>query len=187
MDAHSELRLVTCLFVDVVGSTDATVRLGPKRIQRLLGDAFKAMSAEITEHGGTVEKYVGDAIFALFGATVPRVMAGTGARAALDSGIKAYAGDLRLWDRARAWDVCDLMPALALTMSERWDDLGPTRARLDEFAATRGSLAGAVAAAIREEEAAARGGPAPIHEELLALGCAGVSELLRFRPNGGAG
>ena len=35
MDVHSERRLVTCLFVDVVGSTDATARLGPERMQRL--------------------------------------------------------------------------------------------------------------------------------------------------------
>ena len=66
----SERRLVTCLFVDVVGSTDATVRLGPERMQRLLGDAFAEMSATIAREGGTVEKYVGDAIFALFGAPI---------------------------------------------------------------------------------------------------------------------
>jgi hypothetical protein len=43
-------------------------------------------------------------------------------------------------------------------------------------------VAGALAAAIREEEAAAKGGPAPTHRDLRALGCAGLSELLRFRP-----
>lgn len=45
VDTHSELRLVTCLFVEVIGSTDATVRLGPERVQRLLGDAFAEMTA----------------------------------------------------------------------------------------------------------------------------------------------
>ncbi|MGZ6372187.1 MAG: adenylate/guanylate cyclase domain-containing protein [Candidatus Limnocylindria bacterium] len=68
MDVRSERRLVTCLFVDVVGSTDVTARLGPERMQRLLRDAFAEMSATITDHGGTIETYVGDAIFALFGA-----------------------------------------------------------------------------------------------------------------------
>ncbi|MGZ6299622.1 MAG: hypothetical protein ACXWMN_03900, partial [Candidatus Limnocylindria bacterium] len=38
------------------------------RMQRLLRDAFAEMSATITDHGGTIETYVGDAIFALFGA-----------------------------------------------------------------------------------------------------------------------
>jgi class 3 adenylate cyclase/tetratricopeptide (TPR) repeat protein len=70
VDARSELRLVTCLFIDVVGSTDATVQLGPERMQRLLGDAFSEMSATVIAHGGVVEKYVGDAILALFGADV---------------------------------------------------------------------------------------------------------------------
>src|ERR1700704_3993617 len=70
MNAPSELRLVTCLFVDLVGSTDVTVRLWPGRMQRLLRDVFAEMSATITDHGGTIEKYVGDAIFALFGAPV---------------------------------------------------------------------------------------------------------------------
>jgi class 3 adenylate cyclase/tetratricopeptide (TPR) repeat protein len=70
VDAHREIRLSTCLFIDVVGSTDATVRLGPERMQRLLGDAFKEMSATVAAHGGVVEKYVGDAILALFGAPV---------------------------------------------------------------------------------------------------------------------
>jgi len=47
MDARSERRLVTCLFIDVVGSTDATVKLGPERMQRLLRDAFAQMSTTI--------------------------------------------------------------------------------------------------------------------------------------------
>ena len=59
---------MTSVFIDVVGSTEVTVRLGPERMQRLLGEAFNEMSATIAEHGGVVEKYVGDAILALFGA-----------------------------------------------------------------------------------------------------------------------
>ena len=78
-DAHRERRLVTCLFVDIVGSTDSTLRLGPERMQRLLSDAFAEISATIAEHGGTVEKYVGDAVFALFG--VPTAHADDSARA----------------------------------------------------------------------------------------------------------
>lgn len=115
---------------------------------------------------------------------VPKVMADD--RAALADGLKAYAPELRLWDRQRAWDVCDLMPAIALTMLERWDELGPSLARLDEFAGGGGRLAGAAAAAIREEEAAAGGGPKPTHEKLRVLGCAGISELLRVRSTSGA-
>jgi class 3 adenylate cyclase/tetratricopeptide (TPR) repeat protein len=111
---------------------------------------------------------------------VPKVMADD--QAALAEGLKAYATNLRLWDQQRTWDVCDLMPAIALTMLERWNELGPSLARLDEFARGGGRLAGAAAAAIREEEAAAGSGPPPTHEQLRALSYAGISELLRFRP-----
>jgi len=115
---------------------------------------------------------------------VPKVM--TDDRAALRNGLRAYAPDLRLRDRQRAWDACDLMPAIALTMLERWDELEPSLTRLDEFAGGGGRLAGAAAAAIREEDAAARGGPTPTHNQLRALGCAGISQLLRFRTNSSA-
>ncbi|MBA3687702.1 MAG: AAA family ATPase [Chloroflexi bacterium] len=115
---------------------------------------------------------------------VPHVMEGDGA--AVDEGLKAYGPGLRLWDRQRTWDVFDLMPGVALTMLERWDDLGPSLDRLDLFAEGGSRLAAATAAAIREEKAAAEGGPAPTHDQLLGLGCAGISQLLRFRPTSSA-
>jgi class 3 adenylate cyclase/tetratricopeptide (TPR) repeat protein len=68
MDARTERRVVTCLFIDVVGSTDLMMSIGPEVMRRRLSAAFDEMSARIAEHGGTVEKFVGDAIFALFGA-----------------------------------------------------------------------------------------------------------------------
>jgi len=65
---REERRLVTCMFVDVVGSTELTMQFGAERLKRELGAAFAELSRIITEHGGTVEKYIGDAIYALFGA-----------------------------------------------------------------------------------------------------------------------
>lgn len=70
MENHVERRLVTCLFVDVVGSTDLTVQLGPERMKRVLGEAFAKIQKIVIEQGGVIEKYVGDAVFALFGAPV---------------------------------------------------------------------------------------------------------------------
>lgn len=58
------------MFVDVVGSTEMTMKLGAERLKHDLGAAFKDLSGIITAHGGTVEKYVGDAIYAIFGAPV---------------------------------------------------------------------------------------------------------------------
>lgn len=111
---------------------------------------------------------------------LPKAMAGD--REAIDEGLRAYEPDLRLSERYRTWDVADLIPGIAFTMLERWHALPPVLERLDEFAAGGARLAEAAAAAIREEETAARGGPAPTHDQLGALGYLGISELLRFRP-----
>jgi len=62
-----ERRVVTALFVDVVGSTTLTQELGPERVKRALDRAFGELAALIAAEGGTVEKYIGDAIHALFG------------------------------------------------------------------------------------------------------------------------
>jgi class 3 adenylate cyclase len=62
-----ERRVVTALFVDVVGSTALTLELGPERVKRALDRAFGELAALIGAEGGTVEKYIGDAIHALFG------------------------------------------------------------------------------------------------------------------------
>jgi class 3 adenylate cyclase/tetratricopeptide (TPR) repeat protein len=72
MDLRSERRVVTALFIDVVGSTDLMMRVGPEVMRRRMADAFGQMSARIAEHGGTVENYAGDAIFAIFGAPTAR-------------------------------------------------------------------------------------------------------------------
>jgi class 3 adenylate cyclase/tetratricopeptide (TPR) repeat protein len=111
---------------------------------------------------------------------LPKVMAAD--PDALDKGLRGYEPGLRLWDRYRTWDVADLIPAIAITILERWDALPPVLARLNEFATGGARLAEAAAAAIREEEAAAGGGPPPAHDQLLGLGYLGISELLRFRP-----
>ena len=67
---QEERRLVTCLFIDVVGSTELTVSLGPERLKAALDGAFSGLRALIEREGGTVEKYVGDAIYAIFGSPV---------------------------------------------------------------------------------------------------------------------
>ncbi|OGN84787.1 MAG: hypothetical protein A2X23_09910 [Chloroflexi bacterium GWC2_73_18] len=66
-----ERKLVTILFADVTGSTALGERLDPERLRALLQAYFTAMAAVIASWGGTVEKYIGDAIMAAFG--VPHV------------------------------------------------------------------------------------------------------------------
>ncbi len=70
MIRHEERRLIACLFIDVVGSTELTMRVGPERMKSALGAAFDQIRQLIEREGGTVEKYIGDEIYALFGAPV---------------------------------------------------------------------------------------------------------------------
>ena len=61
---------MTLLFADVTGSTALGERLDAERLHRVLDAYFAAMRAEIEAEGGTVEKYIGDAIVAAFGVPV---------------------------------------------------------------------------------------------------------------------
>jgi class 3 adenylate cyclase len=58
---------VTILFADVVGSTGLGEQLDPERLRQVLDSFFAAMRHEIEAEGGTVEKYIGDAVVAVFG------------------------------------------------------------------------------------------------------------------------
>ena len=55
------------LFADLVGSTELAGSQDPERTRARLNRFYEAMAAEITEAGGTVEKFVGDAVMAAFG------------------------------------------------------------------------------------------------------------------------
>jgi len=66
-----ELRkTVTVLFCDVTGSTALGERLDPESLRRVMARYFEAMKAVIERHGGTVEKFIGDAVMAVFGVPV---------------------------------------------------------------------------------------------------------------------
>jgi DNA-binding SARP family transcriptional activator len=78
-------RLVTILFVDVVESMALADALDPEALGRVLQSYFEAVSAALLRHGGTVEKYAGDAVMAAFGIPVSHEDdALRAARAALD-------------------------------------------------------------------------------------------------------
>jgi hypothetical protein len=73
------------------------------------------------------------------------------------------------------------MEAVVLTMLERWDELDDALRPLDRVAAKGSRYLEALVAALREEMAAARGGPAPMHQALRDLGYRGWSRLLAHR------
>ncbi|MFN8233690.1 MAG: adenylate/guanylate cyclase domain-containing protein [Actinomycetota bacterium] len=62
-----ERKVVTSLFADLAASTELATRLDPEDLRRVLEPFFSAMTEEIERFGGTVEKFIGDAVVAFFG------------------------------------------------------------------------------------------------------------------------
>jgi ABC-type transport system substrate-binding protein/class 3 adenylate cyclase len=63
-----ERRIVTVLFADVVGSTAIGTRLGAERFSFLMDEVMRVMSGEVERFEGTVVQFVGDELYAVFGA-----------------------------------------------------------------------------------------------------------------------
>jgi class 3 adenylate cyclase len=61
---------VTVVFSDLSGSTGLGERLDPESLSRVMAHYYEAMRAVVLRHGGTVEKFAGDAIMAVFGIPV---------------------------------------------------------------------------------------------------------------------
>jgi adenylate cyclase len=65
-----ERRAVTVLFSDIRGFTAIAESMGPDAVAQLLSDYFSEMVEVIFEHGGTLDKFIGDAVMALWGAPI---------------------------------------------------------------------------------------------------------------------
>jgi class 3 adenylate cyclase len=65
---QSERKLATVVFADLVGSTELGGSQDPERTRAMLDRFYEAMAGEIETAGGTIEKFVGDAVMAVFGA-----------------------------------------------------------------------------------------------------------------------
>ncbi|MCU1499873.1 MAG: hypothetical protein JWM47_3826 [Acidimicrobiales bacterium] len=65
-----ERRVVTVLFADLVGFTTLSERLDPERVKNLVDRCFERLAVDVDAFGGQVDKIVGDAIIALFGAPI---------------------------------------------------------------------------------------------------------------------
>ncbi len=67
---RAEFKQVTVLFADVVRSMDIAAALGSERLREVMGDLFNRSSKIVQRYGGTVDKFTGDGIMAVFGAPI---------------------------------------------------------------------------------------------------------------------
>ncbi len=65
---EAERRYVTVLFADMTGSTAMSERLDPEEVQEIMSEFYQELAACVHRYGGTVDKFLGDGIMALFGA-----------------------------------------------------------------------------------------------------------------------
>ena len=87
-----ERRIVTVLFADVVGSTALGEALDPEDVRSLLGRLFAIATDAVERHGGRVEKFIGDAIMAVFGVPIAHD----------DDAARALSAAMELRDRVKA-------------------------------------------------------------------------------------
>jgi class 3 adenylate cyclase/tetratricopeptide (TPR) repeat protein len=87
--SHEDRKLVTVLFCDIEGSTELGEALDIESLRALLLEFFDAMAAVVDKWGGSVEKYIGDAIVAVFGVVIAHE----------DDGVRAIRAGLEMQDR----------------------------------------------------------------------------------------
>ncbi len=68
MNGRRERKVVSVLFADLVGFTARAESLDPEDVEAILRPFYARLRAELEQRGGTVEKFIGDAVMAVFGA-----------------------------------------------------------------------------------------------------------------------
>jgi class 3 adenylate cyclase/tetratricopeptide (TPR) repeat protein len=144
--AREERKIVTVLFADLVGFTSRAERMDPEDVRALLAPYHAHLRSELEHYGGTVEKFIGDAVMALFGAPLARE----------DDPERAVRAALAIRDWIRG-EEADLQLRIAVNTGEALIALGArpeagegmasgdvvnTTARLQSAAPVNGILAG---------------------------------------------
>jgi class 3 adenylate cyclase len=140
--AGEERKVVTVLFTDLVGFTARAEQFDPEDVRATLAPYYARPRSEIERHGGTVEKFIGDAVMAVFGAPVAHEDDPERAvRAAL--AIRDAVDDLEI---RTAVNTGEALVALAARPSEGEamisGDVVNTAARLQSAAPVNGILVG---------------------------------------------
>jgi class 3 adenylate cyclase len=84
-----ERKVVTVVFCDLVGFTEHSDQMDPEDVEAFLSPYHERLRSELERYGGTVEKFIGDAVMAVWGApTAQEDDAERAVRAALANGVK---------------------------------------------------------------------------------------------------
>ena len=126
---QDERRIVSIVFVDLVGFTARAESLDPEDVQAILGPYHEHVRRELESFGGTVEKFIGDAIMAVFGAPT----------AYGDDAERAVRGALAVRDSTQELDArelhLDLQLRIAVNTGEALVALGARMARGESMVA----------------------------------------------------
>ena len=69
-EKKGERKIISILYVDIAGFTTISETMDPEKVQDMLNTIFENISYSINKYGGTVHKYIGDEVMALFGAPI---------------------------------------------------------------------------------------------------------------------
>jgi class 3 adenylate cyclase len=142
---REERKVVTVVFCDLVGSTAKAEQLDPEDVRALLSSYHERVRVELERFGGTVEKFIGDAVMAVFGAPVTHEddpeRAVRAALAVRDAAIQDGAFQVRIAvHTGEALVAVDARPAEGEAMVA--GDVVNTAARLQSAAPENGVLVG---------------------------------------------
>jgi class 3 adenylate cyclase len=100
-DNRAEYKQVTVLFADVFHSMDIAAAVGPERLREIMAELADRCAAAVKRYGGTVDKFTGDGIMAVFGAPVAledHAVRACLAALAVNEEVKQLAADVRIRD-----------------------------------------------------------------------------------------
>jgi class 3 adenylate cyclase/tetratricopeptide (TPR) repeat protein len=143
---REERKVVTVLFADLVGFTSRAEQLDPEDVRALLAPYHRRLRSELERFGGTVEKFIGDAVVALFGAPVAHEddpERGVRAALAIRDWVREEEADLQLRiavNTGEALIALGARPEVGEGMAS--GDVVNTTARLQSAAPVNGILVG---------------------------------------------
>jgi adenylate cyclase len=107
LSLHGERRTIYCVFTDLEGFTKLSHATTPETVARLLNEYLDRLSDIVLDHGGTIDKFVGDAVVAFWGAPIGRP----------DDGQKAAAAALAMYRVGEQFrvDMAEGVPPLGMT------------------------------------------------------------------------